>query len=52
MTAWVFLLWLEAGEGFSRTYDTKEECVARLRVAARSEGVADSMCVAMPWRKV
>lgn len=51
MTAWVFLLWLETGEGFSRTYDTKEECVARLRLAARADGVADAWCVEVPWRK-
>lgn len=51
MFAWVFLLALETGEVFHRTYDTREECVARLQLAARAEGVADAACVPMPWRK-
>lgn len=50
MFAWVLLIWLETGEGFSRTYDTREECIARLRLAARAEGVADALCVEVPWR--
>lgn len=51
MIAWVFLRALESGEVFSKTYDTSDECAARLRLAARAEGVADALCVAMPWRK-
>jgi len=51
MFTWVFLLALDTGEVFHRTYDKKDECVARLRVAARSEGVADAWCVQVPWRK-
>ncbi len=51
MIAWVLLLALETGEVFSKTYDTRGECAARLRLAARADGVADAMCVAVPWRK-
>lgn len=51
MIAWVFLIALETGEVFSRTYDTRDQCEARLRVAARAEGVADAACVQVPWRK-
>lgn len=51
MIAWVFLLALENGEVFSKAYDTLGECEARLRLAARAEGVSDALCVAMPWRK-
>lgn len=51
MVAWVFMLALETGEVFSRTYDTRDQCAARLRLAARAEGVADALCVALPWRK-
>lgn len=49
--AWVFMIALETGEVFSKTYDTKEECAACLRLAARAEGVSDALCVAVPWRK-
>ena len=51
MTAWVFLIALETGQVFSKTYDTRVECEARLRVAARADGVADAWCVEVPWRK-
>lgn len=51
MFAWVFLIALDTGETFSRTYDTKEECVARLRLAAQAQGVVDAFCVEVPWRK-
>ena len=49
--AWVFLIALDTGETFSRTYDTRDECVARIRVAARSQGVTEAWCVEVPWRK-
>ena len=50
MYAWVFILALSSGEVFTKTFDTRAQCEDRLRVAARSEGVADAVCVRVPWR--